>query len=215
VEHFAKTLRIKGLGPAAIKKLNVSNINELYSLTEEEISLLLSSERLAEKLFYELTNSKDAGLERLLPAFSIPLIGKSAAEKLSTVCETIYDITDETCRRAGLGPKARANLLEWLKQDFPIYSTLPFSFRFETKSPSKKRGIICITGKLKSFKTKADAEKVLSELGYTVKSTVTKDVTLLVNESGLESAKTRKAKQAGISIVTTLKDIVGENNGTS
>ena len=120
LEHFAKTLKIKGLGPATIKKLGIAEIVELYELSKEDIAEALSSNKLADKLYYELINSKSAPLNIVLPAFSIPLIGKTATEKLSTVCETIYDITDETCRRAGLGPKARANLLEWLKQDFPI-----------------------------------------------------------------------------------------------
>ena len=49
------------------------------------------------------------------------------------------------------------------------------------------RGVVCITGKLKSFKTKAQAGTALVNLGYIVKSSLTKDVTILVNESGTKS----------------------------
>ena len=56
-------------------------------------------------------------------------------------------------------------------------------------------GIVCISGKLKSYKTKAEAAKVLKECGYTIKDSVTKDVTILVNESGIESQKTIKARE--------------------
>ena len=41
------------------------------------------------------------------------------------------------------------------------------------------------------------------------KSSLTKDVTILLNESGLESAKTKKARDAGISIVTNLNNLIG------
>ena len=64
------------------------------------------------------------------------------------------------------------------------------------------RGIVCMTGKLKSFKTKAQAGTALINLGYIVKSSLTKDVTILVNESGIESAKTKQARESGIEIIT-------------
>ena len=89
IEHFAKTLKIKGLGPATIRKLEITSLEELYDLTYEQASVALSSDRLAVKLLDELQRSRSAPLNVLLPAFSIPLIGKSAAEKLSRVCKDI------------------------------------------------------------------------------------------------------------------------------
>ena len=70
--------------------------------------------------------------------------------------------------------------------------------------------MVCISGKLKSFKTKADATQVLEDFGYEVKSSLTKDVTILVNESGVESLKTKKARENGVTIVTNLFDFIGE-----
>jgi len=69
---------------------------------------------------------------------------------------------------------------------------------------------VCITGKLSSYKTKALAHQALQELGYEVKTSLTKDVTILVNESGIESAKTKQARDAGVTIVTNLLDLTGE-----
>ena len=74
-------------------------------------------------------------------------------------------------------------------------------------------GVVCISGKLKSFKTKAQATEALEQHGYTVKSSVTKDVTILVNESGVESQKTTKARESGVTIVENLLDFLGETNG--
>ena len=71
-------------------------------------------------------------------------------------------------------------------------------------------GVVCISGKLKSFKTKAEATEVLTQKGYAVKSSVTKDVTHLVNESGVESTKTRKARDSGIIIIENLKELIGD-----
>lgn len=211
IEHYARSLKIKGLGPATIAKLKLTDISDLYLHNKESIAEALNSDKLAEKLVYEIENSKKAPLNLLLPAFSIPLVGKSAAEKLSLTCRNIFDINDQTCRAAGLGPKVTENLLNWLDTEFHLIEKLPLSFTFiQQTKPTEVKGTVCISGKLKTFKTKAEATKVLTELGYVVKSTVTKDVTILVNESGIESAKTQHARKSGINIVTNLKDFIGE-----
>ena len=62
IEHFAKTLKIKGLGPAAIEKLELDNPGDLYFLTITDIEEALGSKKLAEKLFAEIQNSRKAPL---------------------------------------------------------------------------------------------------------------------------------------------------------
>jgi len=211
IEHFAKTLKIKGLGPATIKKLNIVSLEELYELSFDDIAEALSSDRLAVKLVDELQRSRSAPLNVLLPAFSIPLIGKSAAEKLSKVCKDIEEIDYDLCRKAGLGDKASSNLTSWIEDEFYYVSLLPFSFRFDSpRAVVESKGTVCISGKLSSFKTKAEANAKLQELGYVTKTSLTKDVTILVNESGVESAKTKKARESGVEIITNLLDFIGE-----
>ena len=211
IEHFAKTLKIKGLGPAAIESLVLESINDIYAISEYEIINLLASQKLGEKLYLEIENSIKAPLNILLAAFSIRLIGKTASEKLSTVCESIHDINEDSCAKAGLGPKATESLLEWIDEEYPLLD-IPHSFAFE--SPKVRTGgVVCISGKLKSFGTKAQATEALEQHGYTVKSSVTKDVTILVNESGVESQKTTKARESGVTIVENLLDFLGETNG--
>lgn len=211
IEHFAKTLKIKGLGPATIKKLNIVSLEELYELSFEDIAEALASDRLAVKLVDELQRSRSAPLNVLLPAFSIPLIGKSAAEKLSRVCKDIEEIDYDLCRKAGLGDKASSNLTSWIEDEFYYVSLLPFDFQFDSpRVVEVAKGTVCISGKLSSFKTKAEANAKLQELGYVTKSSLTKDVTILVNESGVESAKTKKARESGVEIITNLLDFIGE-----
>jgi len=211
IEHFAKTLKIKGLGPATIKKLGIVTLEELYNLTLEEMEDSIGSRVLAVKLLDELQNSRFAPLNVLLPAFSIPLIGKTASEKLSKVCKDIEEIDYDLCRSAGLGDKASSNLTAWIEEEFYFVSLLPFTFQFsQPRAVQAVRGVVCISGKLKSFKTKAEANAILEELGYLTKSSLTKDVTHLVNESGVESAKTTKARESGVEIITNLLDFIGE-----
>lgn len=216
IQHFAKTLYIKGLGPRSIEKLGLSSIVELYHLDEVSASLALNSEKLGNKLLSEIENSTKAPANLLLPAFSIPLVGKVAAEKLSAVCSSIYDITTESCKKAGLGQITTDNLMAWLETDFlEISEYLPHTMLFEQKGVVSSAGVICLSGSLSSYKTKAEAAAELESLGYEVKSSVTKDVTILVNETGVETAKTLKALEKGIKIVTNLKDYIGETHGST
>ena len=132
IEHFAKTLKIKGLGPAAITSLALESINDIYAISEYEIVNLLGSQKLGEKLFTEIENSVKAPLNILLAAFSIRLIGKTASEKLSAVCESIHDINEDSCAKAGLRPKATESLLGWIEEEYPLLE-LPHSFAFESQ----------------------------------------------------------------------------------
>jgi DNA ligase (NAD+) len=214
VEHFASILKIKGLGPSTVKRLQIQDYPELYQLTVEETTLRLGSEKLAQKLVNEIEKSKQADLQTLLPAFSIPLFGRSAAQKLCDRISHIEEITENSCVEAGIGPKATANLIDWLEMEFYPngYDKLPFSFKASHKLSLAQLGTVCISGKLKSFRTKAEAQRVLENYGYTVKTSLTKDCTHLLNESGIESAKTQTARDRGVLIINNAMDLIGEIN---
>lgn len=209
IEHFASTMKIKGLGPSTIEKLALSIVDDIYDMSLEDITVCLKSEKMASKLYDEINISRSKSLNHVLPALGIPLIGKSATDKLSSVVTSLFDINEVTCKEAGLGEKATFNLLDWLNKNDPY--TLPFSFEFEKKLQNNKTSqVVCISGKLTSYSTKSEAQVELEKLGFVVKSSLTKDVTILVNESGKETSKTLKARESGVLIVTNLKEFIGE-----
>lgn len=210
LEHFAKTLKIKGLGPATIAKLGITDIHQIYNLSLDNIIELLGSEKIAVKLHKEIEASKNASLQEVLPAFSIPLIGKTASEKLCKVLVDLKDLTSAVCVEAGLGPKATENLMDWFYEGYlEGYNLLPFSFKSEKVKTTPTKGVVCITGRLVSVKTKSQAQELLTQAGYIIKSSVTKDVTILLNEGGMESAKTKKARDMGVSVINNLNELIG------
>ena len=219
VEGFTKTLRIKGLGPKTINKLDLEYIEDIYSLTEEFIEERLGSEKIAKKLIHEIGISKNANLQDLLPAFAIPLFGSTASQKLCNTINHIDELTEKRCSEAGLGPKVTTNICSWYNKEYKNrYCRLPFTWKadvFEGVPVVDINEVVCITGRLKSYRTKADAKKVLTEHGYRMKDTLTNDVTILVNESGIASSKTKSAESKGIRIVTNIKQLIGEKNGST
>jgi NAD-dependent DNA ligase len=200
-------MKIKGLGPASVRKLGWTCPSEIYRTPRASILASLGSEKVTSKLLGEIVNSFNAPLELLLPAFGIPLIGKTATLKLIS---HITEINADTCERAGLGPKATNNLLDWIENELEFFvDVMPHSWYFsDTPSPVVSKGTVCISGRLKSFKSKADATTALNAAGYEVKSSLTKQVGFLINEGGTESAKTRQARDTGVTIITDLKSFL-------
>jgi DNA ligase (NAD+) len=213
VEHFCKTLGIKGMGSRTVEKLGLSDITELFYLDSEQVVESLGSEKVALKLLDEIERSKSADLATVIASFSIPLVGSTASKKLCEVVTSVDEISYDTCKQAGLGDKVTQNLVAWLETDFQeMREFLPFSFKSQKNSNTNtNQKTICITGKLSSYKTKAEAYKSLEEAGYTPVESVTKATNYLVDEEDKGSSKRKKAESLGITIITNLNTFLKEN----
>lgn len=210
IEHFCRTLSIKGLGPKTVEKLNLGDITEIFWLEESDLVSALGSDRLAEKLIIEISKATKADLATVLTSFAIPLVGNTATAKICAVVDHISEITEETCKAAGLGAKVTENLLTWLATDFlEIEEFLPFDFKSRNAETTNTDGLtVCITGKLVSYKTKSEATKVLVAAGFKVVETVTRTLNYLVDEDNKSSTKRKKAEEYGITIITNLNDLL-------
>ena len=209
VDAFAKVLKIKGLGIKTIEKLGITDIVRIYELPQEEINNLIG-EALGTKLYASIQESRTVSLATLVRSFSIPLVGKVASEKLSEIVSSIEEITNETCLKAKLGEKTTANLLDWLKgqwEDENKNKLLDYlTITAKVLNNNKELGLsVVITGKLDNYKNRQEAASFLKERGYTVKSSVTKNVDFLISEEGRESSSTKKAKVLGIPILSIIE----------
>ena len=212
LEHFTKTLGIKGFGPRTVEKLNLVDITEIFYLDRQETILALGSEKVPDKLLDEIERAKQADLATVLASFAIPLIGNTAATKVANVVDNVEQINQETCKQAGLGDKATQNLLNWLNTEYQeLKEFLPFSFKSTKTTKSNQTGeTVCITGKLKSYKTKAEAAQRLEALGFKVVESVSKTLTYLVDEQDNNSTKRKKADEYNIKVITNLSIFLEE-----
>jgi len=211
LEHFCKTLGVKGMGSRTVEKLGLADITEVFYLEPEQVVEALGSEKVALKLLDEIERSKMADLATVIASFSIPLVGSTASKKLCEVVTSVDEISYETCKQAGLGDKVTQNLLSWLETDFQeMREFLPFSFKSQKNSNTSSGSTICITGKLSSYKTKAEAYKALEEAGYQPVESVTKATNYLVDEEDKGSSKRKKAESLGITIITNLNTFLKE-----
>ena len=217
VEHFAKSLEIKGLGTASIEKLRLNHYSEIYSLTLERIKTCLKSDKLADKLFNEIDRSKRSDKSSIITAFGIPKVGKVMAQKLAKAPQ-FSSLTKGKCMEYGLGSVASDSVIDFINYEYSlIEDKLPFKNILEStqlESAEVETNIItskvCITGKLSSFKTKAEASKALEKLGFTVTDNVTSDTSILIDETNKGSIKRTKAEQLGIPIINNLNYFIKE-----
>lgn len=212
LEHFAKTLGIKGLGEKSVQKLNLSDLTELFYLDHDSVVEALGSEKVATKLLDEIERSKTSTLATVIASFSIPLIGGTAGAKLASVVNNIDEISVEKCKEAGLGEKATQNLMSWKESEYQeLREFLPFKFDTRSKPVITNGKTICITGKLKSYKTKAEATTILTNAGYKVVESITKTTDYLVDEDNKGSSKRQKADEYGIQVIDNLLNFIKVN----
>lgn len=212
LEHFVKAHSIKGLGPKSLEKLQVENLLDIFYLDEEELAEALGK-TIAAKLIKEIESAKNnASIATVIESFGIPLVGGTASAKIASVVKNIDDITADTCKQAGLGDKVTANLLGWVTGEYQeIKEFMPFKFPSVQQVTRTDGPTVCITGKISSYKTKADAGVALAAAGFRLVESVTKSLDYLVDEEDKSSTKRAKAESYGIQIITDLKSLLERN----
>ena len=202
VEAFVKKMRIKGFGPATISKLGFVHPIELYETSLKNYVAVLG-EKIGQKLYDEVQNSRITTFATFLSALSIPLIGDTASKKIAqyhnSVDSLVHDIHLDM-----IGDKATENIQNYFDEYYFDVCDLEnyFEFNQPTKKVEQNRGKVCITGKLKDFSNRTKAKEYLENLGYTVTSTVSSVTDYLVCEDGSNSSKSKKAESLGIPIVS-------------
>lgn len=204
IVHFVKAMKIKGLGEKTIEKLNLDSINSIYNLSKNYIISQLG-EKLGEKLYNEIENSKNTTVDKYITSFGIPLVGKTASEKLARHTDNIWNIDKNICKLAGLGNIATNNLIDWILHNQDKYMDLPITTTSDlvySNAPEVNLKV-CVTGKLKDFTSREKAKEHLKDYGVQVVSSVSKNITYLICDiEGSTSSSVRKAEKLNIPIIT-------------
>lgn len=208
MEHFVKTMEIKGLGPANIKKMNIEHPVDLY--TEDKWDKLGA---VGSNIEDELEKSKNKPYELVLAALGIPGVGKSVAKLVVQKIPAFKNLKDiQYTDIKGIGPSTVESILTWLEEnedwvyDLPLQLEQSVSVAQLISTPGRK---VCITGKMDM--SRSDLSEILEKLGFKVTSTVTKDCFALITGGDTTSSKYVKAQQLGIKIVdywSSKKDVL-------
>lgn len=193
VEYFVKTLGIKGLGEASIKKLDIQHPSELFGRTDWDVL-----GKNGQKIQEEINRPKDYAT--VLASLGIPNVGKSTARLIVDHIpkfENLRDIASVNIK--GIGPTTVESILAWIDVNEDWVLELPYSLEEQAQqsvSPSEVKKI-AISGKLDM--TKKELASHLTRHGFVLSDTVTKDCYALIS-SGEESTKTKQAEKYGIPV---------------
>lgn len=211
MEHFVKTMEIKGLGPVSIEKMGFTHPVDLY---EEDNWDELGA--IGIKIQDEIDKSKIKPYELVLAALGIPGVGKSVAKLVVQKIPAFKNLKDiQYTDIKGIGPSTIDSIMTWLEENedwvyqLPLQLEQSISVASLISNPGRK---VCITGKMDM--TRNDLGEILEKLGFKVVSTVTKDCYALITAGDTSSSKYVKAKQLDIRIVdywSSKKDVLAGN----
>jgi DNA ligase (NAD+) len=193
VEYFVKTLGIKGLGEASIKKLDIQHPSELFGRTDWD-----ALGKNGQKIQEEINRPKDYAT--VLASLGIPNVGKSTARLIVDHIpkfENLRDIASVNIK--GIGPTTVESILAWIDVNEDWVLELPYALEEQAQQnvlPSEVKKI-AISGKLDM--TKKELASHLTRHGFVLSDTVTKDCYALIS-SGEESTKTKQAEKYGIPV---------------
>ena len=211
LEHFIKTLEIKGLGPASVSKMQLKHPADIYE--QQDWSQLGAN---GEKVLDEIERSKIKPYDLVLAALGIPGVGKSAAKLIVSHIPSFDRLREiETVQIHGIGPKTIENILLWLDTNEEWVYLLPLrlkqdqSIDLDKNSGEVKK--ICITGKLDM--TRNELVEILENKGFKVSNTVTKDCYALITAGDTTSSKYKKAISSGVTVVDYWKNRNNVLNG--
>ena len=196
LEHFIKTLDIKGLGPASVKKLGLSHPVDIFDYPDWD---LLGANGI--KVQAEVERTKTKPYDLVLASLGIPGVGKRAAKLIVTKIPAFRNLRDiETTYIKGIGPSTIESILSWLDDNESWVENLPLQLEqnVQVEEVIVARRKVCITGKLDM--TRGQLASHLEDKGFQVTSTVTKDCYALIAGDD-KSSKYKKASALQVSIV--------------
>ena len=110
LEHFIKTLEIKGLGPASVKKMGLTHPVDLYDHQDWE-----NLGANGAKVEAEIERTKTKPYDIVLASLGIPGVGKRAAKLIIPHIPAFRNLRDiETTTIKGIGPSTIESILAWL-----------------------------------------------------------------------------------------------------
>jgi DNA ligase (NAD+) len=223
LESYGKRTRmdIEKLGEEICKQLVqsglIKSVTDLYRLTMEQ---LLTLERMGKKSAQNLLDgiaaSKNRGLTRLLAALSIPMVGESMAELLTSEFRSIEDLLaapkEKIAAIKGFGPVRAESVHDFFHSadgEKLVRELRELGVKLTEDAPAPGSGpggaplagkTVVVTGTLKNY-GRVEIEELIKKLGGKATGSVSKSTTfVLAGESA--GSKVDKAKSLGVQVLS-------------
>lgn len=214
IKKWINKLGVKGFGDALLNKLFeegwVKDISDLYQIDLKAYLASTNLKKATQKAFDNLYSIKEVSLATFVSGFDIEDVGeKIVALAVKNGYDTLKDLQGapsiKLAQIDGFGEYRARKLKEGLEETrSEMFKTLNF-IKIQNKETKMNTNIsgksFCFTGALESMK-RAEAQKLVEEMGGVAKSSVSKDLDFLVNNDvESNSSKNKKAKDYGVAII--------------
>ena len=220
LDHFAgkKGLDIKGLSKATLDKLIewgwASEPADLYKLADhrdEWIKKAGFGVKSVDNILSAIEDSRHPTLDQFISSLGIPLIGKTVSKDLLDYIESYEDLKEKAISKWDFTKidgfaYSKANAI-W-SFDFSeadrVREFMEFTIEEKVEVVNNLEDLtIVITGKLNSFKNRAELQEVIESRGGKVVGSVSKNTKYLINnDTQSNSSKNVAAKKLGIPIIS-------------
>lgn len=224
--HFVSksAMNIDGLSEATLERFietgYITSYADIYNLKDfkrEIVKMEGFGEKSYNKLIESIEKSRHVTLERLLVAYGIPNVGKSAAKVISKYFNGDWLKFEEALKEnfdfstlEGFGETMSQSLRDWWVSEDPIKDglLLELDLYFENTGNKESNEFIngktfCITGTLS--KPRSEYEKFITDNGGKLSGSVSKKTSYLVCNEASNSSKYVKATELNIPILTEEK----------
>ena len=228
VDHYCskKGLDIKGLSKKTLEKLIdwnwINNLKDIYLLEKHRIEWIHKpgfGEVSVDKILKSIkTNSQNIKLENFIAAIGIPLIGKSVSQELIKHIKTWEDFRNKIDNKFDFSQydNIGINKLEYIynfdysEADWLVDKNfISFESIIEEKNilqQTLKDKIICITGKLQTYKNREELAKDIVNHGGKIIGSISTNCDMLINNDiDSTSSKNKTAKKLNIPIISELE----------
>ena len=202
IEHFAKTIGIKGLGIKSVEKLNLSHPFDLYKVPRDTYYNKLGKN--GDKIYEQVKKSLDADVITLLCALNIPSIKRTMLTKIFTEVPDLKVLGnhDRLCEMQGISEITASKIVNWYMNFeatlMPVCKSLGFNLTVQKPESTDNYLLVAVTGKLPMSRTKFT--ELMKTKGVLVKSITTK-TKLLITGDKPGKGNLDKAKKYGVQIV--------------
>lgn len=226
LEHFCSKshgLDIKGLSKATFEKLidwgwinNIEDIFNLYTHKDEWTNKPGFGAKSVDKILKSIEEHRHTTLDAFISAIGIPLIGRTVAKDLTNYFETYEDFRNavdddkyDFSMLDNFGEEMNKSIknFDYVEADriskFLIFET-PVVNNIQINNSLTGKTIV-ITGKLTTFKNRAELKAVIESHGGKVSDSISGKTDLLINNDvNSTSSKNKAAKARNIPIVSEL-----------
>lgn len=219
IDHYAskKGMDIKGLSKATLEKIIdfgwVDNIQDIYTLKEHRNEWIKKpgfGVKSVDRVLESIEESRHRTLFQFISALGIPLVGQNVAKLLCANVENFMDFRNKitenwdfaTIPTIGENMDAAIKNFDYAEADEIYKKYLTLDNARQEHSNQLEGLIVCITGKLKHYKTRDLLKQQIEIMGGKVTNSVTSKTSYLINNEDKGSAKSVKAAELGVEVIT-------------